>query len=294
MNKKLDMNANTQVLLSTPPALLQATQRLLRPLARLLMSFGVNYQGFANLAKGVFVDVAARDFPDGGAPITDSQVSILSGVHRREVKRLRAEMLQQRIPSSVVSMGGQVVARWCADPAFLDAQRRPAPLPRLASKGGDLSFERLVESVSKDVRSRAVLEEWLRLGVAYLDDQDRVNLVEHAFIPARGLDEKAFFLGKNIGDHLSASSRNLMEAVPPFLERCVYYDGLSQESIDKLRDLTRELAVSALQEVNRRALELQEADASRGQGDQRMTFGVYYYAEPTGSGRDTPGSNPTA
>ncbi len=122
--------------LSPPPALIHAVQRLLRPLARLLMAFGVNYPAFANLAKGVFVDVAVRDFPAGGATITDSQVSILSGVHRREVKRLRDDMLQHRPPPVAVSLGGQVVARWCADPRCLDSQRRPAPLPRLARKGG--------------------------------------------------------------------------------------------------------------------------------------------------------------
>lgn len=276
------MNANPQVLLSTPPGLVQAAQRLLRPLARLMMCFGMNYPSFANLAKGVFVDVAARDFPDNGAPITDSQVSLLSGVHRREVKRLRAEMLQQRIPSGVASMGGQIVARWCADPLYLDHQHRPAPLPRLASKGGELSFEKLVEGVSKDIRSRAVLEEWLRLGVAFLDEQDQVNLVEQAFIPARGLEEKTFFLGKNISDHLSASAFNLLDGQPPFLDRCVYYDGLSEESMEALRSLTRELAVTAMQEVNRRAMALQQADAERGRGGQRMTFGVYFYGEPTG------------
>ncbi len=277
------MNAKLQAVLSTPPSLIQATQRLLRPLARLLMAFGVNYPAFANLAKGVFVDVAARDFPDDGELITDSQVSILSGVHRREVKRLRVEMLQQRLPSGVASMGGQIVARWCAESRYLDNQRRPTPLPRLASKGGDASFEKLVEGVSKDIRARAVLDEWLRLGVATLDDQDRVNLVEHAFVPARGLDEKAFFFGKNLSDHMAASAHNLMEGHPPFLERCVYYDGLSQESAEKLRNLTRELAVSALQEVNRFALELQQDDIGQAGADQRMTFGVYFYAESTGS-----------
>jgi hypothetical protein len=180
-------------------------------------------------------------------------------------------------------MGGQIVARWCADERFLDGQRRPLPLPRLASKGGEVSFEKLVEGISKDIRARAVLDEWLRLGVANLDDQDRVNLVEHAFIPARGLDEKSFFFGKNLSDHMAASAHNLMEGQPPFLDRSVYYDGLSEASVEELRGLTRELAVSALQEVNRRALELQQADAGKPATDQRMTFGVYFYAEPEGN-----------
>ncbi len=279
------MDMNTRVSLVAPATLLRGVQRLLRPLARLLMAYGVNYVAFCNLAKGVFVDVAARDFPDDGGSVTDSRVSLLSGVHRREVKRLREEMLLQAAPSPVVSLGAQVVSRWCADAAFLDGQRRPLALPRLASKGGDLSFERLVESVSKDIRSRAVLDEWLRLGVVTLDAEDRVHLVEHAFVPARGFDEKSFYLGKNIGDHLAAVGHNLLDGQPPFLERSVYCDGLSAESVEQLRVFSRELAVSAMQEINRRALELQEADHERADATRRMAFGVYYYSEDVQPGR---------
>ena len=277
MISKMDMPARASLLAS--PALLQAVRRLLRPLARLLMACGVDFVAFSNLAKGVFVDVAARDFHDTGDAVTDSRVSLLSGVHRREVKRLREEMLRQTPPPPVVSLGALVVARWCADAAFLDGERRPLALLRLASEGGEASFERLVEGVSKDIRPRAVLDEWLRLGVVTLDGDDRVHLVEHAFVPAHGLDEKSFYLGKNIGDHLAAAGHNLLEGQPPFLERSVYCDGLSPQSVDQLRTLSRELAIAAMQKINRRALELQEADRGRADAGQRMTFGVYYYAE---------------
>ncbi|MDD5365458.1 MAG: DUF6502 family protein [Gallionellaceae bacterium] len=276
--------------LAPEPALVLAVQRLLRPLARLLMAFGLDFPAFSNMAKGVFVDVAARDFPDDGSLITDSRVSLLSGVHRREVKRLRSEMQQQHVPPLAVSLGAQIVARWCADSRYLNHQRRPAPLHRLASKGGDLSFERLVAGVNKDIRPRAVLDEWLRLGVAHLDEEDRVHLAEAAFIPARGLDEKAFYFGKNISDHLAAGAHNLLDQQPPFLERCVYYDGLSEKSVEALRDLTRELAVSALQEVNRQALEMQQQDAAAAGEKLRMTFGTYYFAEPEAMPRREPGN----
>ena len=265
--------------LVTPPALLRAVQRLMRPLARLLMAYGVNFVAFCDLAKGVFVEVAARDFHHGDEVTTDSRVSLLSGVHRREVKRLREEMLGEALPPSVVSFGAQVVSRWCAEAMFLDHQRQPLPLPRQASQGGEVSFERLVESVSKDIRPRAVLDEWLRLGVVTLDAEDRVHLVERAFVPVRGLEEKSFYLGKNIGDHLAAVSFNLLDGKPAFLDRTVYCDGLSPDSEETLRRLSRELAVAAMQEINRRALELQEADQGRVDSRQRMTFGVFYYAE---------------
>lgn len=263
-----------------PPALLQAVVRLLRPLARLLMSHGISFPAFAEMVKGVYVDVAVRDFHDDVGPVTDSRVSVLSGIHRRDVKRLRAEYLQPQPTPPAISLGAQVVARWCADPRYLDNQRRPAPLPRLSRQGGEASFEKLIAGVSKDIRARAVLEEWQRLGVAFLDEEDRVHLAESAFVPVKGMEEKAFYFGKNVSDHLAASAHNLLGGQPSFLDRCVYYDGLRPESIEALRGLSRELAVSVLQEVNRRALELQQKDADHEDADRRMTFGVYFYAEP--------------
>lgn len=281
------MELGSRVSLVTPPELTRAVQRLLRPLARLLMAYGVDFTAFSSVAKGVFVDVAACDMHQGEGLVSDSRVSLLSGVHRREVKRLREEAPHQTALASPVSLGALVVARWCGEAAYLDAQRQPLPLPRLASQGGEISFERLVAGVSKDIRPRAVLDEWLRLGVVTLDQQDRVTLVEHAFVPARGMEEKCFFLGKNLGDHLAAAAHNLMEGQPPFLERSVFCDGLSPESLETLRVYSRELAIDAMQLINRRALELQEADRGRADATRRMTLGVYFHAENerTGAGK---------
>lgn len=267
--------------LSESSPLIRAIQRILRPLARLLMIHGVNFPAFSGLAKAVFVDVAVHDFPEDGAALTDSRVSLLSGVHRREVKRLRAESIQSA-PPPVVSMGSQIVARWCGDGRYTDAHRMPRPLPRSERQGGEASFENLVASVSKDIRPRAVLDEWMRLGVAHVDDQDRVHLAESAFIPAQGAEEKAFFFGKNLHDHMAAATHNLLGGTPPFLERSVYYDGLSPESVAALRELSRKLAVAALQEVNHQALALQELDAGRADAAQRMTFGVFFQDGPMG------------
>lgn len=282
------MLMKTRVSLAPPPALLIAVRRMLRPLARLLMAHGIHFPAFSELAKSVFVDVAARDFPDDGSGLTDSRVCLLSGVHRRDVKRLRADAQQYQAPQSV-SMGAQIVARWCAEAVYLDHQRRPKPLPRLFSHGGEVCFERLVESVSKDIRPRAVLDEWLRLGVATLDEADFVHLTEAAFVPANGVEEKAFFFGKNLHDHLSAATHNLLDGKPAYLERSVYYDGLSEESVEKLRVLSRELGVAALQEINRQAMALQQQDVDREGADQRMTFGVYFYDESmrNGGGRSS-------
>lgn len=266
-------------MLSIQPALISAARRILRPLARLLMARGIDFPAFSEIVKEVFVEVAAEDFPMDDRTLTDSRVSLLSGVHRREVKRIRTLDRRAGGPPPSVSLGAAAVARWCADECFLDAQRRPAPLPRLASHGGERSFERLIESVSKDIRPRAVLEEWLRLGIVRVDDQEYVHLLEAAFIPTAGFDEKAFFLGKGVADHLSAAAHNLGGDKPPFTDRCVYYDGLTEASMRMLMTRSRDLTVGALNEINRLASELQAQDSEAPENAYRITFGSFFYSE---------------
>jgi hypothetical protein len=260
-----------------PLSLVMALRRLLRPLVRLLLSFSVQYPYLANLLKLTYVEVATREFPLDDRPQTDSRISLLTGIHRQDVKRLRGEMLTDAPPPPVVSLGAQLVSRWLAEAEYLDAKGHPKPLPRMATKGGEVSFERLVQTVNKDIRPRVVLDEWLRLGVAELDDQNRVVLRTESFVPAHGVEEKLFYFGKVIHDHLAASEHNLTSGQPPLLDRCVYFDQLTEQSAEQLANFARSLAGEAMQALNRRALELQQADAAKPQATHRVNFGLYFY-----------------
>jgi hypothetical protein len=205
---------------------------------------------------------------------------MLSGIHRKDVKRLRHQKAERDTPPESVSLGAELVARWVAIPEYLDDQGRPRPLPRLVKDGGELSFEGLVQSVSKDIRSRVVLDEWLRLGVAHIDKQDQVCLNVEAFIPERGFDEKAYYFGQNLQDHLAAGAHNLLGGSPPFLDRSVYYDQLTPESITTLNELTKRLGMNALQAVNREAMRLRQLDTKKPDAINRMNFGIYFFSEP--------------
>lgn len=268
-----------------PPALVRALLRVLRPLARLLLGHGVTYPYLANLLKMVFVDVAAHDFPLPEKAQTVSRLSLLTGVHRKDVKRLMHEPRAADEVPPAVSLGAELVARWNANPDYLDAAGRPRPLARFASEDGAVSFEALVAGVNKDIRPRAVLDEWLHLGVARLDDDGRVHLSTDAFVPRHGFDEKAFYFGQNVHDHLAATAHNLMQNEPPFLERSVYYDNLTPASVAKLAALSKTLGMQTLQAINREARKLARQDASAAEAKQRMNFGVYFFSEPGGEKR---------
>ncbi|MEZ0198432.1 DUF6502 family protein, partial [Pseudomonas qingdaonensis] len=74
-----------------PPSMLSALRRVMRPLVRLMLRKGVTYTMFTDLLKEVFVDVAHREFRLNDTAPTDSRISLLTGVHRKDVRRLRNE-----------------------------------------------------------------------------------------------------------------------------------------------------------------------------------------------------------
>ena len=280
---------------ATPsPVFVTALRKVLRPLVHLMLARGITFGYLSELLKSLMVEVAVKDFQLTAKETTDSRVSLLTGVHRKDVFRLRhaAPAEGENMPA-VVPLGAQLVAQWQGQPAYLDQHGQPLPLPRYASEGGAQSFEGLVAGVNSDIRSRVVLDEWLRLGVVHLDAERRVCLNTQAFVPAKGFDEKAFYFGHNLHDHAAAAAHNLAGQEPPFMERSVQYNGLDADAIHRLSEQAQKLGMQALLAVNKTAIDAVEKGAAADPPDplgppgppdapsaptQRMTFGIYFYA----------------
>lgn len=258
---------------------MEALGRLLRPLVRLLLRNQVPYPTAAKVLRALYVEVARDELAIPGKAQTDSRISLLTGVHRKELKRLREETTPATAPSPTVPLGAQLVARWTGARRYRGDDGRPLALPRLASEASGPSFEELVASVSTDIRPRAVLDEWLRLGIVEVDADDRIRLRHDAFIPARGFDEKASYLGENLHDHIAAAGENLVSATPPFVERSVHYGQLSSEDVATLARIAERGGMKAIQAVNRRAIELKQDAAGVPAAPRRMRFGIYFYEE---------------
>lgn len=259
---------------------MRALRQVLRPLVKLMLHQGVTLPALIDSLKLTLVEVAQSDFPLAGKPPSDSRISLLTGVHRKDVSRLRTELTHQseRVPQSV-SLGAQLAAVWMSDARYLDATGQPLALPRLASVGGEGSFEALVAGVNKDIRSRVVLDEWLRLGVAVLDAQDRVCLQAQAFVPTAGFDEKAYYFGLNVADHAAAAASNLLGQHPALFERSVHYEGLSARAIAELHQQTQTLGMATLVALNKAAHAAQAQAPTDAAPLQRFTAGVYFYQD---------------
>ena len=260
-----------------PPALIAAINRLLRPLVRLLLHYQITYPQLAAMLKSLYVDVAENEFRVPGKRQSDSRINLLTGIHRKDVKRLRSEPQETVTTPAAISIGAQLIAHWLGDEELREKNGAPKPLTVKAEGDAPSEFDRLVARVVRqDIRPRVILDEWLRLGVAHLEN-DKVHLNTGAFTPEKGFDEKVFFFGKNLQDHIAAGTHNILGNKPSYFDRSVYYDGLSQSSIEKLASLADELGMKALTEINKAALEFQKQDELEQTANYRMNFGVFNY-----------------
>ncbi len=277
---------------SKPDIVLARVLRVLQPLVRLLVRQGVTYTVLAAALKRVFVDAAQQELQARGMARTDSAVTLLSGVHRRDVRELtrgaaRSAGAEQR--PAPLSLAAEVVARWLSDPLFTDAAGQPEPLPRGGTEPN--SFDALVAGVSSDVRARAVLEELLRLGVVHEAD-GQVRLHGQGFAPQQGFEELAWLMADNLHDHAAAASANL-QGDGHFLEQAVFVDQLSPASVAQVQAAAQTAWRQAFQTVMASAQEHFDADAVHSPADQRSQrarFGVYFYSAPMAS--DPPPSPP--
>lgn len=273
----MDTKSNDNNMAQAYPVMVRAVRRILYPLVHLLLKVGISFPQLAELLKEIYIDVADTHFRLNDKAQTQTRLSFLTGIHRKDVKRLHKSAKNWQEPENI-NVGVKLVSLWTNHPHYQDQQGKPLLLPLKAKDSPN--FEELVQTICKqDIRPRVILDEWLNLGVVTLNDQNQVQLCHDAFIPKQGFNEKAFFVGHNIADHLSAVSENLLNESPEFFERCVYYDGLSDESIVELQKMVEECGMDTLKVINERAMQLKLSDMTRSEVKQRINIGLYLYHE---------------
>jgi hypothetical protein len=273
-----------------PDLLLRSARRLLRPLVRLLIRRGVTFPALADVVRSLYVEVAAHELLTEPRARTDSRISLLTGVHRKEIRRWRSEPRETDSVPVVITLTSQIIARWLRDAEYVDAGGQPRPLSRLARAEGGASFESLVQSVTSDVRPRAVLDDWLNHGIVTVNAADQVVLDTAAFVPKPGSAEQLFYFGRNLHDHLSAATANVLAEGPaPFLERAAHYDNLSPETATRLEAMGRDAALRLLTEFNREALDLldsndRELEKAPKTPRRRLNLGLYLFVDDDSAG----------
>ena len=262
-------------------ALSAVVLKILRPLVRILLRNGISYGTFADLAKGVYIDVARQEFSMGDRKQSTSRVSILTGLSRKEVTRVRKlQRPNDQRSAEQYNRAARVIAAWLREPDFIDEEGQPAILPM---SGGGATFSELVRRFSGDIPARAIRDELMRVGALEQLEDGRIRLLARAYIPKTSEIDKIHILGTDVSHLISTIDHNLRPDTPePFFQRKVAYDNLPQEVLPQFRRLTVCKAQSLLETMDR-WLARHDRDtnpAVAGTDRRRAGIGIYYFEEP--------------
>lgn len=252
-----------------------AIERVLRPIVRLALAFGLKYQDIDAILRDLLISEARR--AAGGqrpaSKINVSRLSVTTGLNRVEIKE-RTQASRPQLPATELSYAAKTFTLWQSR-AAQDPALRSIPVNAI---GDALSFSALARAATRgNVHHRAVLSELIRLKMAE-HEGDQVRLLAAAYVPSGDEQEMLAFLADNARDHLNAAVSNVTGGEPPFLERVVFSQGIAErdciEAMSTMRSGWNRVHASLVPQLN-------QANDNLGAGAPfRIRLGVYAYYEP--------------
>lgn len=260
-----------------------AIRRLLRPVVQQLIAYGVGYPALSRLLKQIYVEVAEQEFALPFKRLTDSRVSLLTGINRKEIVQMRRRGAPRAEPVEVEdTLTTHVLGRWMAGPPYASRDGIPKRLPYDVAGAAAPSFARLVREIGVDIPVRSVLDELLRQGTVELLPNGDVSVVREANIPQDDLEAKLTLLGADPGELFTTIVHNIEHPEAPRLQRKVVYDNIGANALAELREEARRLGEEFIRRANA-LLAAQDRDRNPdapGGERSRVVLGTHYFEEP--------------
>ncbi len=262
--------------------------RLLRPIARAMIAHGVTLNAATDVLKRALFD-AANEMTAPDSKMTDSRISLLTGLHRKDVRRLGAEA-QPVGKRSLMNACSLAISFWTATAKYRHANGKPRRLPRAGRKDTP-GFDDLVRDARIDLPSSTVLDALAVQNAVSVDTRkDTVTLIHDVFLGSPDSEAMISAYEKNLLAHLQSATENLLSSDDQIrnFERAAHFSHLSDASIAKLVKESARLSTEMLAELNRRAISLQREDASNSRASGRFSVGAYVLGK-TGSSENGEG-----
>ncbi|NMC64327.1 MAG: hypothetical protein GYA55_14275 [SAR324 cluster bacterium] len=184
--------------------LYKALKLLCAPLIEFCLKHGLKIQDLEECCREVFIESAKRLIEGQKGRPNDSRLSVMTGLHRREVQRLSSDNNKEVSSVNIIT---KVVGRWETEKRFITKDRHP----RVLSVGYDGSeFHELVRGVSSDINPASVLFELERIGAIERSKQG-VRLKALTYMPKGDAEEGFKILRADLSDLIQAVEHNLFE-----------------------------------------------------------------------------------
>ncbi len=267
---------------SIQSALAAAVLTLLRPLVRILLRNGVSYGAFAELSRKVFVDVAAAQFTEPGKKTNISRISALTGLTRKEAKRLyELQSPQDSARNERYNRAVRVISGWVNSPHYHDARGVPADLPM----EGSASFAALVKEFSGDVPTQAMLAVLEAAGSVELRN-GQVRLVRHAYVPGKDPVDKIQILGNDCAELIATIDHNLTASKGALrYQRKVSNHALHASMLPAFQELSAARSQALLEELDD-WLSQHEVTPEESSSACYVSLGIYFFEQKGSKGVD--------
>jgi hypothetical protein len=260
---------------------LDAFLLVMRPIVRILLRYGIGYREFVEVTKTAFVDIASSDFGLRGRPTNISRVAVMTGLTRKEVKRLRDKIASGDSTISVKTTPlADVLHHWHAQLEFTDDAGRPLTLP---FSGGDKSFSSLVKRFGGDIPAGAMRTEMKRVGAVAEDAQGRLTVTQRGFKPGSRhenlltlLVHGAYALLSNISHNTDAESEDSTWA-----HRVAFTKSVRSTDAKQLRRIAKDRIAEFAESVDDifMAYEALHEDEGGHSDEEAIAVGVFYFEE---------------
>ena len=238
---------------------------------RTLLRNGMSYGEFDQVARKCFVDVAYRDFTPPGKKQTVSNVAILTGLNRKEVKKLaELDLAQPAVEERQYNRVVRVLGGWINDPRFLRKDGNPSDLPY----EGSGSFSELVKEYSGDMPVAAMQKVLSASGNIRFTDDNHLRLLSHAYLPSDDPVEKLDILGTDSSQLLETIDFNLSAPEEALrFQRKASNPKVAQESIPEVQQFLKRKGQAFLEEVD---LYLSQHESDDGSSAE-LSVGLFYH-----------------
>ena len=266
--------------------LLGAFLIVLRPIARILLRFGIGFREFSEISKTAFVDVASSDYGLRGRPTNISRIAVMTGLTRKEVRRLRDKIDIGEPTVNVKSTPlSEVLHRWCSESEFLDASGRSAILP---FNGERASFANLVKRFGGDIPPGAMRTELKRVGAIEVSKSGKLKVVKRSIRPEGIHDRLIVALVHGVYPLVSSVAHNsnpdLDEDTWPQI--AAFTKSVRKTDVGRLRRISLDRLMNVAESFDDLFMAYEELHDNKTFDEDRknvenklVSVGVYYYEE---------------
>ncbi|MCP4767251.1 MAG: hypothetical protein GY875_13365 [Gammaproteobacteria bacterium] len=246
-------------------------RNILLALIRTLLRNGMSYGEFDQIARKCFVDVAFDDFATAGKKQTVSNVAILTGLNRKEVKKMHElDVDRSAVNSKQYNRIVRVLGGWINDPAFLRKDGNPRDL----NYDGAGSFGELVKKYSGDMPVAAMQKALIASSNIKFTGDKKVRLLSHAYLPSDDPVEKLAILGTDTRQLIETIDFNLTAPKEALhFQRKASNPCVAVASIPKIKQFLRRRGQAFLEELDLYLSQHESDDESTAE----LSIGLFYH-----------------